>query len=215
MKRQAFPLADESPARLELRWEGLQAQVWFDGVHVTTLEGAAGLKEGWSAQLEDGRRLEVRTVRRTAFPELSVMIDGWHVPSSPSHPEKMLRTSANTMLGVSAFLIVTGAGRLWNYNWLDALFGLFYLIGALLLRQRRRLGAAVIAIPLFLSLDFLALAVFMGQVDRAWVIRLAMNLLFVIFVVRAYQSARDSRAYRLRTTSMSARERGSTSNVAS
>ena len=195
MKTQTFPLENESPARLELRWEESKIHVWLDGVQVTTLEGWAGLKRGWSTQLEDGRVLEVRTIRRTLFPELSVMIDGWHVPSSPSHPEKMLRSSSNVMLVLSIWLMVTGAFGIWNGNWIGAVFGVFYLIGALLLRRRRRLGAVFIAIPVFLSLDLLAIAAFAGQVDRSWFIQLATNLLFITSVVRSWQAAGDSRLY--------------------
>lgn len=194
MRVQKFAIGHEDPARLELHFEGLQTHVHLDGAQVATLEGTRGLRDGWSTVLDDGSRLEVRTIRRAGLPELSVLRDGQHVASSPSHPDKMLRTTSNVMLAVSAFVIVSGVFGFRGGGWLDVLFGLCYLAGALLLRKRRRLGAAIIAIPLFIRLDLLLLVAFSGQVDRAWLIDLVLNLIFVSFVVRAYQAARDSRA---------------------
>jgi hypothetical protein len=198
MKVQRFAISGEDPPRLELRWEGLQAAVYLDGVHVTTLDGARGLKQGWSAQLEDGAQVEIRSVRRVLFPELSVLRNGKHVQSSPSHPDKMLRSSSNTMIILSVFLLgaaVMSGGQ--GYAWLDVLFSLLYFIGALLLRRGRRLGAAVIALPLFIRLDILLLALFVQPVDRMWLIELALSLLFATFVIRSYQAARDSRTQRM------------------
>jgi hypothetical protein len=97
------------------------------------------------------------------------------------------------MLAVSAFLIVAGLMGIWDRNWISVVFGCFYLVGAILLRGRRRLGAAVIAIPLFLDLDFLLLAAFANGVDRSWWTSLLLNLLFGTFVIRAYQAAKESR----------------------
>ena len=73
MRIQKFPIDDENPARLELRWESIHPLVYFDGNHVATLEGASGMRQGWSTELEDGSRLEIRTVRRGGLPELSVL----------------------------------------------------------------------------------------------------------------------------------------------
>jgi hypothetical protein len=197
MKIQRYPLAGEEPARLELRWEGLDAHVYLDGAHAGTLRGSSGLKEGWSAQLDDGSRVEVRTIRRVLFPELSVLRNGLHVPSSPSHPDRMLRSCSNAIFIVSAFLLVTAIFSSEGFAWLDVLFSMVYFAGGLLLRNRRRLGAAVISIPLFIRLDLLLIALFVQPVDRAWFIELGLNLLFTIFVVRSYQAARDSRAYQV------------------
>jgi hypothetical protein len=111
--------------------EGLQALVYLDGVHVATLDGAHGLKQGWSAQLEDGAQVEIRSIRRVLFPELSVLRNGQHVQSSPSHPDKMLRSSSNAMIILSVFLLggaVMSGGQ--GYAWLDVLFSLLYFIGA-------------------------------------------------------------------------------------
>jgi hypothetical protein len=192
MKIQRYPIENESPARLELRWSGLEAQVYFDGEHAATLDGAAGLKQGWSKDLEDGRKVEIRTVRRGGLPELSVLLNGEHVPSSPSHPDKILRTSSNALLALSAFMIGTGALGIWGRTWIEALFGIFYLIGAIFLRNRRRLGAAIIAIPLFVNLDILLFSAFSRQIDRRWFFDLALRIIFATFVVRSYQAARDS-----------------------
>lgn len=68
MKIQRFPIENENPARLELRWDGLQPQVWFDGAHAATLDGPAGMKSGWWTTLADGRTLELRAIRRAGFP---------------------------------------------------------------------------------------------------------------------------------------------------
>ena len=194
MKSQRFAIAGEDPPRLELRWDGLQAHVHFDGADVATLDGARGLRQGWSTQLEDGSRLEVRTVRRLLLPELAVLRNGQHVPSSPSHPERMLRSSSNALLLLSVFLLVTAifsGGE--GYAWLDILFSVLYFIGALLLRKGRRLGAAVIALPLFIRLDILLLAAFVQPIDRTWLIELALSVIFATFVIRSYQAASDSR----------------------
>jgi hypothetical protein len=127
------------------------------------------------------------------FPELSVLRNGKHIDSSPSHPDRVLRSSANGMFMVSAFLIVAGAFGLWDRNWITFVFGCFYLAGAILLRRRRRLGAAVIAIPLFVDMDFLVLAAVVNGMNRSLWTSLLLNLLFSTFVIRAYQAARDSR----------------------
>lgn len=198
MKVQRYAIEGEDPARLELRWEGLQAHVYLDGSQVATLSGGRAFREGWSTQLEDGSRLEIRTIRRVLFPELSILRDGQHVQSSPSHPDKMLRTSSNTMLALGVFLLATAIynGRE-GYAWFDILFGVLYVVGALLLRKGRRLGAAVIALPLFIRLDILLIALFVQPIDRTWFIELALTLLFAMFVVRSYQAARDSRTQRM------------------
>lgn len=101
------------------------------------------------------------------------------------------------MLVVSAFVIVSGLFAFQDRGWLDVVFGVFYLAGALLLRNRRRLGAAIVAVPMFIRLDLLLLVVFVGQVDRGWWIDLVLSLIFLSFVVRAYQAARESRALHL------------------
>jgi hypothetical protein len=198
LKPQKFAIDNESPPRLELRWQGTDVHVHLDGTEVAVLAGWRGLKRGWSAELEDGSRLEVRTIRRGLglIPELSVLRNGQHVPSSPSHPDKILRASSNAMLLVSVIVIVSGLRSFGSGGWLDAVLGLFYVAGALLLRNRRRLGAAVVAVPLFVRLDLLLLVAVLGQVDRSWFIDLALSLIFVSFVVRSYQAARDSRALR-------------------
>lgn len=196
MRTQRFPLAGETPPRLELRWKGSQARVYLDGNHETTIDGFAGMKRGWSKQLEDGRTIEVRTIRRGGFPELSVLLDGEHLPSSPSHPEKVLRTSSNVMLGLSAFVIFTGISDGWERAWLEIVFGVFYVIGALLLRSGRRLGAAVIAVPLFIRLDLLLLVAIFDRVDWSWFVDVALNLLFATFVVRSWQAARETQLLR-------------------
>jgi hypothetical protein len=194
MRIQRFAIQDETPARLELHYEGAQVRVHLDGAHVGTLDGWRGMKEGWSTTLDDGSTLEVRTIRRALFPELSILRNGQHVASSPSHPEKMLRSTVTAMFILSAIVIVRGARSFGAGGWLDVLFGVFYVAGALLLRKRRRLGALFISVPLFIGLDLLLLAAFVGEVDRQWGISLVANLIFVFFVTRAYQAARDSRA---------------------
>lgn len=50
MRIQKFPIDDENPARLELRWESVNPLVYFDGNHVATLEGASGMRQGWSTE---------------------------------------------------------------------------------------------------------------------------------------------------------------------
>jgi hypothetical protein len=192
VRTQRFPLDDEQPPRLELRWEGSRAQVFLDGTQQATLDGFAGLKKGWSSVLEDGSTLEVRTIRRAGFSELAVLRNGQHVRSSPSHPEKVLRTSSNVLLALSIFLLITGIAGMWGRNWIDVVFGAMYLIGALLLRNRRRLGAAVTAIPLFLKLDLLLIVAFAEGIDRAWGVDVFFSLLFFSFVVRSYQAARET-----------------------
>jgi hypothetical protein len=196
MRIQAFPLNGESSARLELRWDGAKAQVYFDGAHAATLDGPSGFKKGWSTQLGDGSTLEVRSIRRVLFPELSILRNGEHVSSSPAHPDRMLKSSTNALFAVSIFLIVAGAFSLWGRHWIAAVFGLFYLAGALLLRKRYRIGAAVIALPVIIELDLLLLAA-IGGIDRRWVIDFLLNLFFLTFVVRSYQAARDSRSIHL------------------
>lgn len=198
MRVQRFPIANEDPPRLELRWQGSEAHVYFDGAHAATLDGFAGLKRGWSTELEDGRRLELRTVRRAGFSELSVLVDGEHAPSSPSHPDRILRTSSNVLLVLSAFMIVTGLVGTWGRSWPEVVFGVFYLLGALLLRRGRRAGAAVIAVPMFIRLDLLLLIAITDGIDRQWAIDLGLTVIFASFVVRSYQAARDSRLARHR-----------------
>jgi len=196
VKIQRFPLHDENPPRLELRWEGSQGHVYFDGAHAATLDGFAGLKKGWSTELEDGRRLELRMIRRVLFPELSVLVDGQHVASSPSHPDRMLRSSSNALLFLSAFVILMGFRAGGVAAVVDVAFGVCYLIGALLLRARRRLGAAVIAVPLFVEFDLTLLTAFLGTFERRWWVDIVLNLVFATFVIRSYQAARDSRLMR-------------------
>jgi hypothetical protein len=102
------------------------------------------------------------------------------------------------MLILSVFLLaaaVMSGGE--GYAWLDVLFSILYFVGALLLRKGRRLGAAVIALPLFIRLDILLLALFVQPVDRTWFIELALSLVFATFVIRSYQAARDSRTQRM------------------
>jgi hypothetical protein len=197
MRVQPFALGEEQPPRLELRWDGTQAHIFLDGAQTATLDGFSGLKKGWSTTLEDGSRLEVRTIRRPLFSELSVLRDGQHIRSSPSHPDRMLRSCSNVLLALSVFLLVAGIFGLWGRDWIDATFGGIYLGAAVLLRNRRRLGAAVAAVPLFIKLDFLLIEAFAAGIDRPWAIDLALNLLFATFVVRAYrayQAAHDSRS---------------------
>lgn len=100
------------------------------------------------------------------------------------------------LLALSAFMIGTGLLGISGRTWIEAVFGVFYLIGALLLRGRRRLGTVVIAIPLFINLDFLLLSAIAGEADRGWVVDLVLCLLFLTFVVRSYQAARDSQLLR-------------------
>ena len=50
---------------------------------------------------------------------------------------------------------------------------------------------------MFISLDILVLAAVAGGIDRAWAIDLVLNLVFMTFVVRSYQAARDSRHLRM------------------
>jgi hypothetical protein len=109
----------------------------------------------------------------------------------------MLRSSSNAILLVSAFLLVTAIFSSEGFAWLEILFSIFYIARGLLLRSGRRLGAVLISIPLFIRLDLLLLALFLQPVDRAWFIDLGLSLLFTTFVVRSYQAARDSRAYRM------------------
>jgi len=194
MRVQPFALGEEQPPRLELRWEGTQAHIFLDGAQTATLDGFSGLKKGWSTTLEDGSRLEVRAIRRLLFSELSVLRDGQHIRSSPSHPDRMLRSCSNVLLALSVFLLVAGIFALWGRGWIDATFGGIYLGAAVLLRNRRRLGAAVAAVPLFIKLDFLRIRALAAGIDRPWAIDLALNLLFATFVVRAYQAAHDSRS---------------------
>lgn len=197
MRVQKFAIDEETPPRLELRWEGPQIHIHLDGANEATIDAISGLKEGWSKQLPDGRTLEVRTIRRrTLFRELSVLVDGEHTESSPSHPDRMLRSSANGMLVLSVFMIVSGFTGTMKGNWLDVVFGTFYLIGALLLRSRRRVGAVLIAIPMFLRLDLLAIAAWTGGISRNWIIELLLNLVFASYVLRSYQAARDSQKLR-------------------
>ena len=195
-RTQRFALGNENPPRLELRWEDAKPQVFLDGNHEATLDGFAGLKRGWSKQLEDGRTVELRTIRRGGFPELSVLIDGEHAASSPSHPETVLKRLSNVMLFVSALMIVFGISDGWARSWPAIVFAIFYIIGALVLRTGRRLGAAIIAIPLIIRLDLLVLVAFEG-IGWSWIIDLAVNLLFASFVVRAWQAANETRLLRL------------------
>lgn len=196
MSVRKFAIDAEDPPRLELRFEGQQIHVWLDGNQEATLDGWAGFKKGWSKTLDDGRTLEVRTVRRAGLPEFSVLVDGEHTASSPSHPDRVLRNSSNVLLALSAFMILTGFTGTLNGFWLDVVFGVIYLIGALLLRARRRVGAAVIAIPMFIRLDIYLIAAFTQGISRGWIIDVVLSLIFVSAVVRSYQAARDSQKLR-------------------
>jgi hypothetical protein len=200
MRIQHFPLQGESPARLQLHWDAGTAYVYLDGDRVAEILGLPGMRKGWSTVLEDGSSLEVRSIRRVVFPELSVLRNGRHLESSPSHPDVILRSSANVMFVVSALMIVTGVFGIWGRNWIAVLFGCFYLAGAFLLRARRRLGTALIAIPLFLDLDFLVLDALTTGLDRSFWITLAVNLMFATFVIRSYQAANESRQLRIEAT---------------
>lgn len=196
MSVRKFAIDAEDPPRLELRFEGQQIHVWLDGAQEATLDGWAGFKKGWSKTLDDGRTLEVRTVRRAGLPEFSVLVDGEHAASSPSHPDRVLRNSSNVLLAVSAFMIVTGFTGTMNGFWLDVVFGAMYLIGALLLRVRRRVGAAVIALPMFIRLDLLLIALFTQGLTGGWIFEFIVTLIFLSAVVRSYQAARDSQKLR-------------------
>lgn len=122
-----------------------------------------------------------------------MLLDGQHVPSSPSHPHKMLRTSSNVLLAVSAFMMIAGFFGIWGRTWIEALFGIFYLVGALVLRSGRRLGAAITAVPLVINVALLIVVALAGEIEGAWVMDAVLCLLFTSFVVRAWQAARDSR----------------------
>lgn len=192
MRVQKFPIEGETVPRLELRWHGVTAHVYFDGAAVAELDGPSGLKRGWSTQLADGRTLEIRAIRRVLFRELSVLVNGEHVPSSPSHPDKMLRTCSNVLLIVSAFLILSGSVGVWDRNWADVAYGSFYLVGGLLLRSRRAIGAAVVAVPIVTDFCFFALTAVVSGIDTRWVVQLLLTLFFGTFVIRSYHAARDS-----------------------
>jgi hypothetical protein len=196
MRTQQFSLHGEIPARLELRWQGATANVYFDSKHVTSLHGSNGLRTGWSTLLEDGSTIEVRAIRRVLLPELSILRNCQHVASSPFHPDLVLVTSSNVLLAVSAFMLIAGTLGLWGRHWMTAVFGAVYLIGALVLRARRKLGAIIIAVPLFLEFAFLVWSAITAGVSGRWAVDLFLNLVFARFVVRSYQAAHDSRSLR-------------------
>ena len=72
------------------------------------MHGPRGLKAGWSTQLADGSTLEVRSIRRVLLHELTILRDGEHIASSPSHPDRMLSSSANTLIVVSIWMLIAG-----------------------------------------------------------------------------------------------------------
>jgi len=193
MRIQRFPLEGETPPRLEVRWEGTTAHVFFDGERVASLHGASGLKSGWATQLPDGSTLEVRAIRRVLLPELSILRNGEHIASSPSHPHRMLSTSANMLIVLSLWMIIAGVVHIGGRNWVTATVGGFYLIGALFLRGRRRIGAVIVAIPMFLELDLLILAGLRSGISWRWAVDVLLTAIFGTFVLRSYQAARDSR----------------------
>src|ERR1700682_1811603 len=191
MRTQRFSLEGETPARLELRWEGTTAHVFLDGEHASSLMGPAGLRRGWSVRLQDGSTLEVRAIRRALFPELSILRNGRHVASAPSHPNRMLVASSTSLIALSAFMLIAGALGVWGRSWISALFGAIYLLGALVLRARRPLGAAIIAVPLFINLGFLAGSAMTAGIGRRWTFDFLLAVMFATFVLRSYQAARD------------------------
>lgn len=196
-----FSIDGETPGRLEARFEGTKIYVWFDGVHQTTLETSEDRKRGWTHTLDDGSTLEFRFIWRTGVREMAVLRNGEHVASSPSHPHNVLRSSSNTLLFLCGIMIVTAILSS-NDDWFQWVFFAFYAAGAMLLRMRKRLGAAVIGIPLFLDLDLVVLAAFTMDVSASWIItRVLCDLLFVHFVVRAYLAANDARKLQPVTTS--------------
>ena len=194
MRIQRFSLDGEQPARLELRWEGSTAGVYLDGVHQSDLQGLAGLKEGWSTVLADGRHLELRAIYRVGLPELSVLLNGQHVASSPSHPMKILASASNALIGLSAFLIVAGIVGMWGRDWLSAAVGFFYLAGGLLIRKKFTAGIVFVAIPVVFGLLELVVGIYSGGFSGRWVTNLTLDLLFLTFIVRAVAAMRDARA---------------------
>jgi hypothetical protein len=178
-------------------------------VQQATLETSEDRKRGWTHTLDDGSTLEFRYIWRTGVREMAVLRNGQHVPSSPSHPHNVLRSSSNTMLFLCGIMIVTSLVGGGGDDWFRWVFFAFYASGALLLRMRKRLGAAVIGIPLFLDLDLIVLSALTTGVSTSWLItRVLGDFLFAHFVVRAYFAASDARklpAAESPTTSQSVR----------
>lgn len=190
MKIKDYPFEEGQPARLRIRYDGTAARIFFDGEEAAVLS-MPQLRKGWSRQLEDGSLLEVKTLRPALFPELAILRDGKHIESSPSHPERVLLRSSNTMLFVVAVIIVSMLRR-GAFEWLVAGFAVLYSIGAWLLREGRRLGAAFILFPVFIELDLIAFSAITGTlVGRWWIYRVIADVLFTFFGIRAYKAANE------------------------
>lgn len=192
-----YPLAGESPARLQLRFEQSKILILLDGVQQAVLSNAAERKRGWTTTLEDGSTLEYRWMRRLLLHEPAVLRNGKHIDSSPSHPAAMLRSASNGLFFLVALIIIPPFLRDARPDWLQWIFAAFYLIGAFLLRSGRRLGVALIALPLFIDLDLVVFAAITQSVAKSWLFtRVAGDLLFGQFAVRAYLAADDLRRSR-------------------
>ncbi len=200
MRSKDYPLGEEQPARLRIAFDGTAARIDFDGEEAAVL-GMPELRRGWSRQLEDGSTLEVKTIRRSLFPELAILRDGEHIASSPSHPATILRSSSNTMFLIAGIDVLFALQSV-PFDWFGAAGAAFFVIGALLLRNGRRLGAAVIALPLVLHLDVILLAAFTGSLMGRWYLTVISDVIIILYAIRGYMAANELRGYsRSRRTS--------------
>jgi hypothetical protein len=195
MRSKDYPLDEGQPARLRIAFDGTAARIYFDGEEFGPFS-MPELRRGWSRQLEDGSTLEVKTIRRWIFPELAILRNGRHIASSPSHPLTVLRSSSNTMMFIAGIdcLFAFQRGQL---DWMALASVVLFVIGALLLRAKRRLGAAVIALPLFLELDLILLAILAGTPIDRWFLRVLGNAVLILFTIRAYRAANELRLEKL------------------
>lgn len=184
--------ADGEPERMLLTISGSNVHISLDGREVAALKGFAEMRQGWKATLDDGRIVEVRTVRRVLLPELSVLVDGRHAIDSPSSPRKMLRGSAEGLLiGGGIFALMTLTGR-WSANAYSITLQALQIAGALLLFRRLYLGLVLVGVALAADLLVIDIQLITAPSLRLlWIV--AARILFIAFLVRAFIALRDVR----------------------
>lgn len=185
-------LAEGEPPRLRLEFQGTDVRVVLDDAEVAHLRGFAEMKRGWRTTLADGRTLEVRTLRPVLLPEISVLVDGRHAPDSPSHPGKMLRSSAQGLLGGAVIFVVLALMGRRTVNAYSITLETLQILGAVLLLRRMYLGLVLVAVTVLADILVLDLGLLTApSAQLLW--PMAARLLFVAFVVRAFIALRDVR----------------------
>ena len=191
-KVKSVSLAPHSGESVELQWEGTALHVSFGGEPVATLRGGAELKRGWSTMLPNGKLLEVRALRPVLLPELSILVDGKHVDDSPSHPQRMLKASAQGLLigsGLFVLIMVTAKRPVDRF---EMGYEIVQSVGAILLLRRMYTGLLLVGVAILADFVLLDLALFAAP-GRHLIWPIVSRLLFTAFFVRSFMALHDLR----------------------